>query len=91
MTVAMDLQKEAIDTLVETLRKEALERRSKPLAQWIEDEPIVMWKRANSFASQRGLRSPSLEEVQSSERMARGHVDYERKWALGIARAMEAV
>ena len=89
MNTMLDTLHQAIDSLVETLRDEATQRRSKPLNQWMADEPVAMWKAAGRFAQQHGLRPPSMDDVHSAERLARGHSDYERKWALGIARAMQ--
>jgi hypothetical protein len=78
----------AIDVLSSALIAEAEHRRSKPLKQWIADERLAMWSSACDFARQQGLRVPRLDEVELAERLACGHVDYARKWSLGIAEAM---
>lgn len=55
---------------------------------WIERERHRMHQTAICYAQQHGLNVPTLDEVRACERLAEGHVDYMRKWALGVAAIM---
>jgi hypothetical protein len=56
---------------------------------WIENERRAVFNAAISTARSMGLRVPLFEEILSAERLAEGHVDYTRKFALGVAQAMK--
>ena len=67
---------------------EVEKRRGRTVEQWVSAERGAVLNAATRLATERGLRIPSLSDVERAERAAYGSVDYGLKWARGVARAM---
>lgn len=75
-------------TLYDAFIAEAAKRKGRPLAEWLEAEPVAVWQAACTYARQHALKAPTLEDVKEAERYARGSADYGAKWAYVLARKM---
>ena len=75
-------------TIYEAFQAEAAHRRQREVDVWIRAERDVVHSTAAQLASEYGLRSPSIAEVEAAECRARGHIDYGLKWALYVVEAM---
>ncbi len=71
-----------IQAIQAALTVEAEKRPGRAFEEWIEAEAKAVWAATRDYAQQHSLRVPTLEEVVSVERQARGHIDYSLKWAL---------
>lgn len=81
-------RQEPARSIYEAFQAEAVHRRQREVDVWIRAERDAVHSTAARLASERGLRSPSITEVEEAERRARGHIDYGLKWALYVVEAM---
>lgn len=79
---------EPLATIYDAFQEEASHRKGRALEVWIKAELDRVFQTACDVAPKYGLRAPTREEVDLGERMARGHSDYGRKWALYVVEAM---
>lgn len=70
------------------LDKQIEKRKSYPGLEWIEAEREAVFREAGIQAQLRGLKAPTMEEVENAETGACGHTDYMAKFAYGVARVM---
>jgi hypothetical protein len=75
-------------TIYMAFKEEASKRKTRPGLEWIELERKAVHAAACMYARDRGLKEPTLEDVESAERYACGSVDYGAKWAHALARTM---
>ena len=78
-------------TIYDAFQDEAEKRDGRHYLVWREKECLAVLNAACDYAEKHGLIKPTLEEVQSAEMSASGHVDYGAKWAYGIRDVMERV
>lgn len=71
--------------IYDVFQAEAAKRPERNVDYWLRVEREVVWKTARDYAQQRGLRVPTMEEVERAESNATGSVDYGAKWAYGVA------
>ncbi|MFN9473963.1 hypothetical protein [Acidovorax sp.] len=74
--------------IYDTFQAEAQFRKGRALEEWQRKEVEAVFFAACKFASDNGLRAPTMEEVLASERYARGSVDYGAKWAYVLSEKM---
>ena len=56
--------------------------------EWIERERQAVFKEAVRIAKENDLRVPTIDIIERYESNACGHVDYGKKWAMGIVEWM---
>lgn len=74
--------------LYDAFEAEALHRKGRDVEEWIRLELEAVHQAACSYAAEHGLHKPTLEEIATAERIARGSVDYGSKWAFMVAQKM---
>jgi len=75
-------------SIYDAFQEEAEKREGRSIEAWQTAEKKTVWQAARDAAQQRGLRVPTMEEIERAESSACGHVDYGAKWAYGIVEAM---
>ena len=71
------------------LAQESEKRAGRSVDEWILAERQAILREAQIQAAWiTGLRAPTMEEVETAESCACGHVDYMAKFAYGVQRAM---
>ena len=75
-------------SIYDALIAEAEHRPGRVCEEWINAERAAVWKVARRMAELRGLRIPTLEEIERAERTAIGHVDYAAKVAYAVSDTM---
>jgi hypothetical protein len=70
---------------------EAAKRKGRALDEWIKAEREAVFRVCAQQAQKLGLRVPTMEDVASAERYARGSADYGAKWAYQLVKLMKPV
>lgn len=71
--------------IYDAFQLEATHRRQRKLDEWIRLEREAVFAAAGKYAEEHSLVKPTMLEIESAERYARGSVDYGSKWAHGVA------
>jgi len=56
--------------------------------EWIKRERIAVYRKACEIAKRDNLKEPTLNIIERYESNAYGHIDYGKKWAIGIVEWM---
>lgn len=70
-------------------QKEAKKRDSRSVEEWIEAERYAVYQAAIEVAEKYNLPAPTIKDVEKAENQAMGHVDYAKKWAIGVVDRMK--
>lgn len=75
--------------IYDAFQDEAAKRPGRSVEEWTQAETSAVWKAARDAAQTLGVPVPTMQDVESTESSARGHIDYGAQWAYALARLME--
>jgi len=83
--------REPARAIYDAFQAEAEKRNGRDFKVWTEAEENAVWNAARDAAQKLALEAPTIEDVQSAQISAMGHVDYGAKWAYGIVHKMKPI
>lgn len=88
MTIEHDIfrpRKAPARLLYDAFQNEAKHRKGRDVDEWMRLEQEAVHQAACAYATEHGMNTPSLEDVATAERYARGSADYGLTWAVAVA------
>ena len=80
--------REPARAIYDALMDEATMRKTRTVDEWIAAEELAVLNAATAVAEKYGLTVPTMEQVRSAERCARGSADYCAKWVTTLTNMM---
>jgi len=82
-------KREPAKSIFEAFQRESAKRDTNK-SDWIQNERKAVFDAATKYATERGIKLPTMAMVEEAEQYACGHTDYGAKWAYKLAGLMEA-
>lgn len=77
-------------SIYDAFQSEASLRPGRSFEEWHRAEVAAVLRASVEAAELYGLRPPTRDDIQRSERLACGHVDYGAKWAIYVVQVMRS-
>lgn len=75
--------------IYQAFQKQAKMRDQLSVEHWIDAERQAVFQAAVEVAGMYNMHAPTLQDVEKAESQAMGHVDYGKKWTIGIIDRMK--